>query len=100
MMGPNTLSGHLSVIYTSECQINLTIRLIKPILRSVQAVSSRWPSWRTLKDIQLSAERKDIDVVQTKAKQLVWATGCSSWFIDPDSGRNSIMFPDWQYKSG
>jgi hypothetical protein len=101
MMGPNTLSGHLSVIYTSECQINLTMRLIKPILRSVQTVSWQWPSLRRLYDIvqvKASAERKDINMVQMKAKNLVWATGCSSWFIDPNSGRNSIMFPDWQYK--
>lgn len=103
MMGPNTLSGHLSVIYTTECQINFTIRVIKPILQALE--KSRRGSWfsspKTLKDtvvVRPEAEKKDIEWIQKKAKQLVWSTGCTSWFIDPKTNRNTIMYPDWQYK--
>ncbi|KAL6352453.1 hypothetical protein LRP88_14220 [Fusarium phalaenopsidis] len=88
MMGPNTLSGHLSVIYTSECQINFTLRAIRPILKN-QADTV---------EVTADAEKRDIDEVQEKAKKLVWATGCTSWFIETKSSRNTIMFPDWQYK--
>ncbi|KAF5586912.1 monooxygenase [Fusarium pseudocircinatum] len=88
MMGPNTLSGHLSVIYTTECQINYTMRVLRPILKGKADIVEVTPE----------AERKDIDRVQEKARRLVWATGCTSWFIDEKTNRNTIMFPDWQFK--
>lgn len=100
-MGPNTLSGHLSVIYTTECQINFAIRIIRPILNAIKTELSWLTVSRPDRDIvavKPSAEKKDIETVQQKAKKLVWATGCTSWFIDGNTKRNTIMFPDWQYK--
>ncbi|GKU04504.1 4-hydroxyacetophenone monooxygenase protein [Fusarium langsethiae] len=88
MMGPNTLSGHLSVIYTTECQFNFTLRIIHPIITGKTDIVEVTPE----------AEARDINNVQEKAKRLVWATGCTSWFIDETTGRNTIMFPDWQFK--
>ncbi|KAF2867214.1 hypothetical protein BDV95DRAFT_622451 [Massariosphaeria phaeospora] len=32
LMGPDSVTGHLSVIYTVECQINFGLRLLAPIL--------------------------------------------------------------------
>lgn len=101
LMGPNTLSGHLSVIYTTECQINFIIRVIRPILMGKNR--SLLPSLFGSEDPQSVAvtpfaERNDVAMVDDKAKRLVWASGCSSWFIDSNTGRNTIMFPDWQFK--
>jgi hypothetical protein len=101
LMGPNTLSGHLSVLYTTECQVNFIIRVIRPILdglnRSIlpSLFVTEYPESVVVTPV---AERKDVAVTDHKAKQLVWATGCTSWFIDPSTGRNTIMFPDWQFK--
>ncbi|KAL6901081.1 hypothetical protein GGI43DRAFT_403989 [Trichoderma evansii] len=101
LMGPNTLSGHLSVIYTTECQINFTIRIIRPILNAIKAelpwFAVNGPD-RDIVAVKPSAEKQDMESVQEKAKRLVWATGCTSWFIDTNTKRNTIMFPDWQYK--
>lgn len=100
-MGPNTLSGHLSVLYTTECQVNFTIRVIRPILDGLNRSMlpslfvTEYPESVVVTPV---AERKDVAVTDHKAKQLVWATGCTSWFIDPSTGRNTIMFPDWQFK--
>ncbi|KAF4949300.1 hypothetical protein FSARC_13507 [Fusarium sarcochroum] len=88
MMGPNTLSGHLSVIYTTECQFNFTLRVLRPVLTGRADIVEVAPE----------AEKRDIERVQEKAKRLVWATGCTSWFIDEKTDRNTIMFPDWQFK--
>lgn len=101
LMGPNTLSGHLSVIYTSECQINFTLRLIDRVLCAVKSSKSIFPSLSSPTDIVMvkpEAEIRDIEAVQQKMKGLVWTTGCSSWSIDISNGRNTAMFPDWQYK--
>lgn len=101
MMGPNTLSGHLSVIYTTECQINFAMRVIKPIMGALKTGRSFFPITRTaydIVDVKATAEKKDVDTVQEKAKKLVWASGCTSWFIETKSNRNTSMFPDYQYK--
>lgn len=75
-------------MYTTECQINFTLRVLQPILKGQADIV----------EVTAEAEKRDINEVQEKAKGLVWATGCTSWFIDEKTGRNTIMFPDWQYK--
>lgn len=120
MMGPNSISGHLSVVYTSECQINFTLRVIEPIMaalaRQQQSLNppQRW-RWATLLSwvwggggggrraevdivmVKPEAERRDLETVQRKANALVWATGCTSWAMDGATGRNFAMYPDWQF---
>lgn len=101
LMGPNTVTGHLSVIYTVECQINFTIRVIRPLIQSMRSPRTLLPRARARVDkvaVLANAHRLDNDWIQRKAKELVWATGCTSWFIDPKTGRNTQMYPDWQYR--
>lgn len=101
MMGPNTCSGHLSVIYTTECQVNYTMRVIAPIMKALRVKRSVLPVIRSVPDVvevKAEAEQKDIDIVQEKAQKLVWASGCTSWAVDTRTGRNNMMFPDWQYR--
>ncbi|OAL23963.1 hypothetical protein AYO20_10813 [Fonsecaea nubica] len=33
MMGPNTAAGHLSVVFSTECQINFTLHFLRPVLK-------------------------------------------------------------------
>ncbi|GAP89411.1 putative flavin monooxygenase FMO [Rosellinia necatrix] len=101
MMGPNTASGHGSVIYTTECQIGFALRVIKPILNALSAQRSMLPVIGKKADIVKvtpDAEQVDIDTVQDRLKGLVWSTGCTSWALDPRTGRNITMYPDFQYK--
>jgi hypothetical protein len=100
MMGPNTASGHGSVTYTTECQINFTMRVIKPVMNALKAQRSSLPVLGPKADIvqvKPEAEKTDIDTVQEKVKRLVWSSGCSSWALD-SQGRNTTMYPDFQYK--
>ncbi|KAI5465265.1 hypothetical protein BGZ63DRAFT_410936 [Mariannaea sp. PMI_226] len=101
MMGPNTCSGHLSVIYTTECQVNYTMRVIAPIMKALRINRSIMPVIRSVPDVvdvKIEAEQRDLAMVQEKAKKLVWASGCTSWAVETKTGRNSMMFPDWQYR--
>ncbi|KAI0508443.1 putative monooxygenase [Xylaria bambusicola] len=101
MMGPNTASGHGSVTYTTECQINFTMRVIKPILNALKSQRSRYlhvfGKKADVVQVRSEAEQTDIDTVQEKAKKLVWSSGCSSWALD-SQGRNTTMYPDFQYR--
>jgi cation diffusion facilitator CzcD-associated flavoprotein CzcO len=81
LMGPNTVTGHLSVIYTVECQIGYILRLIEPILRSRQDVV-------TSVDVKKSAAVEDSRWTQDRLKKMVWASGCTSWALDPKTGLN------------
>ncbi|KAF3045515.1 hypothetical protein E8E12_008910 [Didymella heteroderae] len=102
LMGPNTVTGHLSVIYTVECQINFTLRLLSPILKSLPSYrsSSLLPSLGTppaTVEVLPSAAASDFEWTQREAKKLVWASGCTNWAIDPKTGLNNMMYPDWQF---
>jgi hypothetical protein len=120
MMGPNTgknpaevssyrsntttVTGHLSVIYTVECQINFTLRLLEPILKSLPSYRSRslipsllsGPAPATV-EVRHEAAAQDFEWTQREAKKLVWASGCTNWAVDPTTGLNNMMYPDWQF---
>lgn len=104
MMGPNTASGHGSVSYITECQINYTMRVIKPILKALRAQRSSVPVLSFLQQstdvarVKPGAEQRDLDDVQARAKDMVRASGCTSWALDEKSKRNTTMYPDFQYK--
>ncbi|KAH8901523.1 putative monooxygenase [Thozetella sp. PMI_491] len=93
MMGPNTVNGHLSVTYSSECQINFTLRMLDPILRSVR------PSGRHIASVEVKqkAEDEENDWIQNRAKELVWSSGCTNWYVEPKTGKNVMVYPHWQW---
>lgn len=102
-MGPNTVTGHLSVIYTVECQINFTLRLLSPLLQSLPSYRSRSfvphmlaPAPSTI-EVSPEAALADSEWTQAEAKKLVWASGCTNWAIDVNTGMNNMMYPDWQF---
>lgn len=93
-MGPNAVTGHLSVIYTVECQINFTLRLLDPIFKSLSSYRSRSfipqvlaPPPATV-EVKSEAAFADSQWTQQAAKKLVWASGCVNWAVDPKTGLN------------
>lgn len=98
MMGPNTVTGHLSVIYTVECQINYVLRLIEPILKTTGSGPSLLSSPTiTSVDVKAPAAMHDSQWIQEKLKKLVWSSGCTSWALDPKTGLNIAMYPQYQF---
>ena len=97
------MTGHLSVIYTVECQINFTLRLLSPIIKSLPSyrAHSLTPSIFGLApatvEVCPEAAQRDFEWTQREAKKLVWASGCTNWAIDPKTGLNNMMYPDWQF---
>lgn len=99
LMGPNTVTGHLSVIYTVECQINFLLRLIDPLIKSKQASNrSLLPQTPTnVVDVKFDAARNDSTWMQKELRKLVWASGCTNWALDPKTGVNIAMYPGYQF---
>ncbi|KXN83416.1 4-hydroxyacetophenone monooxygenase [Leucoagaricus sp. SymC.cos] len=80
--GPNTTTGHTSVIFTNECQAEYIIKLIKPILDH-QVVT-----------VEVKHEATDTynEKIQARLSTSVF-TNCVSWYRVDGTGKISNIFP-------
>lgn len=83
LFGPNTVTGHSSVILASENMAELSLNFIKPILTG---------------DVEIAEIKKEAEVEYTRdcqaaLKRRVWNSGgCQSWYQTAD-GWNSTAYP-------
>ncbi|KAI0073282.1 FAD/NAD(P)-binding domain-containing protein [Panus rudis PR-1116 ss-1] len=82
LAGPNTTTGHGSVIFTEEVQVNYIMKLLKPILQG--SVSS----------LTVTSEATDAynSTLQTKLSTSVWSA-CDSWYHVRHTGKISSIWP-------
>ncbi|KAJ5144062.1 uncharacterized protein N7515_002849 [Penicillium bovifimosum] len=86
VFGPNTATGHTSVIFATENAVNYSLQFIKPIL------SGQVSTYEVKED----AERNWTRWVQDTLQNSVFRRGvCSSWYINAD-GWNSSTYPTTQ----
>ncbi|KAL4753480.1 hypothetical protein BDW72DRAFT_190934 [Aspergillus terricola var. indicus] len=121
LVGPNTATGHTSVLFTVECQIDFTLKVLDPILNSLYPKPSSSSSSGLQKMIRFllkpfssesragkklapapdtvsvtsQAEEKESQWIDEASKQYVWTSGCASWYLHP-SGRNTTLYPGSQ----
>ncbi|KAI1616944.1 cyclohexanone monooxygenase [Exophiala viscosa] len=86
IFGPNTATGHSSVILASENMVNYALRFIEPIInRDVDTY-----------EVKESAERKWTSDLQSELKNSVFQSGgCKSWYVE-DNGWNATVYPRTQ----
>ncbi|KAL8795262.1 MAG: hypothetical protein Q9195_002273 [Heterodermia aff. obscurata] len=82
IFGPNTATGHSSVILASENMTRYAIRFIKRILNG---------DVRTV-EVKKKAEMAWTKTMQEKLKDTVWTSNCQSWYID-SKGWNATAYP-------
>jgi cation diffusion facilitator CzcD-associated flavoprotein CzcO len=75
LFGPNTVTGHSSVILATENMVEMSLKFIKPIING---------------DVAEVEIKKDIQ--QACNKTVINQGGCRNWYHD-DSGWNSTTFP-------
>jgi cation diffusion facilitator CzcD-associated flavoprotein CzcO len=81
--GPNTTTGHSSVIMASENMVQYALNFIKPVLMGDA----------TTVEVKKSAEVAYTEDIQARLKNTVWMKGgCASWYYDK-SGWNSTVLP-------
>lgn len=88
LYGPNAATGQHSVIFHSECQINYSCRLLRPVLGG-KADSIM---------VKPQAQKRDLSWVHDKLRHLVFNSGCQSWWMDPVTKKNTFIYPDPMYK--
>ncbi|MFE2050851.1 flavin-containing monooxygenase [Streptomyces sp. NPDC059459] len=85
MVGPNTGLGHNSQIAMIEAQARHVVALLRRVRRS---------GARTV-EVRPEVQRSFIDWIDGRMAGTVWQTGgCRSWYQDPRSGRNTVLWPD------
>jgi cation diffusion facilitator CzcD-associated flavoprotein CzcO len=82
IFGPNTATGHSSVVMASENMVNYSLKFIKLILNGEA---------KTV-DVKKEAEIAFTAEMQEALKDTVWRSGCSSWYYTKD-GWNSTVYP-------
>ena len=85
IFGPNTATGHSSVILASENMVNYTLNFVKGIM---QGDVRTW-------EVKESAERQWTDMVQKELRNSVFSSGCVNWYTEKN-GWNSTTYPRTQ----
>ncbi|ETN46518.1 uncharacterized protein HMPREF1541_00703 [Cyphellophora europaea CBS 101466] len=86
VFGPNTATGHSSVILASENAVNYILKFVKGVL---QGDVKTW-------EVKESAERAYTEWVQKELQNSLYNTGgCRNWYVN-DQGWNSSAYPKSQ----
>ncbi|ORY83081.1 4-hydroxyacetophenone monooxygenase [Protomyces lactucae-debilis] len=86
LVGPNTVQGHFSVVFTIECNVNYVIQLIRPILREKQIVSVK-------EEAEASYNRW---IKEELSKTVFTQPGATGWYSSKESGHNPTIYPSYQ----
>ncbi|KAI9670674.1 MAG: hypothetical protein M1831_005894 [Alyxoria varia] len=84
IFGPNTATGHSSVILATENMVNYALKMIKPVLDGTASSV----------EVKKEAEEKWTRDVQTASKNTVFINGgCGNWYVDRETRWNGATFP-------
>jgi cation diffusion facilitator CzcD-associated flavoprotein CzcO len=87
VFGPNTVTGHTSVIIATENAVNYILKLVKGIVQG---------DVRTY-EVKESAERQWTNWTQAQLKNSLYNSGgCGNWYVNPKTGWNSSTYPSSQ----
>lgn len=88
LLGPNTGPGHTSVLAYTETQIDYTVQAIRMLIE------------RDLKyvDVKQSVQDRFNRDLHARMDNTIWLLGgCNSWYLAP-SGKNTTLYPDFNFK--
>ncbi|MDL9935680.1 NAD(P)/FAD-dependent oxidoreductase [Gordonia sp. ABSL1-1] len=81
--GPNAALGHNSAIYMIETQLEYVVGALD-FMGDGQV--------RSL-EVSAEAEAAYTREIDERSASTVWMTGCDSWYVDPESGRLTLLWP-------
>lgn len=79
--GPQATLGHNSSLLTIEAQVDVVIQALMVLARQDEPLEATE-----------AAASRDRSALQTRAAQTVWASGCDSWYLNPD-GTPGLLWP-------
>jgi cation diffusion facilitator CzcD-associated flavoprotein CzcO len=89
IVGPNTGLGHNSMVFMIESQVEYVLRGLKTMQAERAAAI----------EVRPHVERVYNENLQKKLGRAIWSTGgCTSWYLDPVSGKNTTLWPGFAYR--
>ncbi len=88
LLGPNTATGHTSVLLLAEAQINYIVGCLEHMRH------------RGLRSCEIRAEKQDDFTRRLREREAgtVWTSGgCGSWYLDADGG-TSVIWPGYTWE--
>jgi cyclohexanone monooxygenase len=86
LVGPNTGTGNMSMIYMIESQLNYLVSALRAMERHHLATV----------EVRAAPQNRYNTVLQQRMRRTVWASGCSSWYLDAH-GRNTTIWPNFAF---
>lgn len=86
LYGPNTNLAHNSILYMLESQFRYVISALDAL--------SQYPG--EAMEVREEAQTRYCQVVQQGLSGSVWASGCTSWYLD-EHGRNTVNWPGFTF---
>jgi len=83
LLGPNSGLGHNSVVVMIEAQVRYVVRAVRCAMGRGDGVSV---------EVRPAVEAAFVDEMDDKQADKVWASGCSSWYLNAD-GENFSIWP-------
>lgn len=84
--GPNASLGHNSAVYMIETQLDYVLGALDHIEATGHAL-----------EIPREAEDAYVAEIDAAARDTVWLSGCSSWYVDERSGRLTLLWPGYAH---
>ncbi|MGC4960263.1 flavin-containing monooxygenase [Gordonia sp. DT218] len=81
--GPNAALGHNSAIFMIETQLDYVVGAMDFLAHNES---------RSL-EVSAQAEAEYTREIDERSAATVWLTGCESWYVDPRSGRLTLLWP-------
>ena len=85
--GPNAGGGHNSQLFMIEAQVGYIMRAIRHLRarRSARSI-----------EVREASQSRFVSEMDERMNKSVWkGGGCMSWFLDPKTGRNNLLWPSY-----
>ncbi|GAA5820998.1 hypothetical protein JCM3770_004463 [Rhodotorula araucariae] len=96
LTGPNSLTGHSSVLFNTECTVEMMVKLLKPVVSALKSERKGASASEAAPSVEVTQAAEDAwyKAMRAEMEKKVWEmNGAISWYIDPKIGKCTTLFP-------
>ncbi|GAA6063697.1 hypothetical protein JCM10212_000276 [Sporobolomyces blumeae] len=94
LMGPNSVTGHSSVLFNSECTVEMMVKLLRPVFEKLAQPAIEAATSSATVEVTQAAEDEWYSRMRTEMATKIWeANGGISWYVDAAHGKCTCSFP-------
>ncbi|BGP19072.1 hypothetical protein JCM10213_006661 [Rhodosporidiobolus nylandii] len=94
LMGPNSVTGHSSALFQTECTVEMLCNLLKPVVSTVRSAGTETGEKAPTVEVTQKAEDEWYAAMREEMGKRIWeANGGISWYVDPEQGKCTTLFP-------